>query len=72
MEKSLIKASVKVSIAGKPEEYINSPIIKDNEAIGVITDCIEEDGKYNLDLVLWQNVGVEFINNEPCAVVINA
>lgn len=70
MEKSVIKANVNVPIVGEPVDYINSPIIKDNIAIGVITDCIEVEDKYNLSIVLWQNIILELTNNKPSALIL--
>lgn len=69
MKKELVKATVTVEKVGNAKDYINLPIIRDEKAIGVITECIDNGNGYTLTIALWQEIGLETNNRVPSAIV---
>lgn len=57
-----------VSILGSPEDYLNLPVVKNGNAIGVITGVKEIEGKYELTLVVYTKF--EFMDGKVSAVIL--
>lgn len=70
MSRSLIGAKVVVPKIGNVEDYKNKPVVNNGTAIGVIIKCEDTESGYLLKLALWQDVGIETINNRVDALTI--
>ncbi|AYP68337.1 hypothetical protein PQE75_gp142 [Bacillus phage vB_BcoS-136] len=55
---------------GKSEDYINLPLIHEGKAIGVIMKAKELEDVFELEVAVWNRIGMQFIDNKPSALLI--